>query len=85
MKARKKPVLVDVWELPKTYKQEFIKTLPKKIRGDVAAIAPRTYQISSLEGLMTAHAGDYLVYGGNNDVWAVKKEIFEKTYEIVGG
>lgn len=28
-----------------------------------------------------ASEGDYIVKGGNNDFWPVKKQIFEETYE----
>ena len=32
---------------------------------------------------MTANIGDYVVSGGHNDIWSVKKEIFEDTYDFV--
>ena len=83
MKAKKKPVLVDVWQLPATFKQDFINNLPAEVKSKVTYNGPFSYLINSLEGPMNASIDDYLVYGGNHDVWVVKKYIFEKTYEIV--
>lgn len=52
---------------------------------DRVAYNPETqeYWVKSLEGIMTANIGDYVVSGGHNDIWSVKKEIFEATYELV--
>lgn len=109
MKARKKPVLVDVVQLPELNEQitdenEWLVEVRKEIpylkthnvifwssdeydnhRISLGNSIKYWYVVHSLEGNMKAYPGDYLVYGGNDDVWAIKKDIFEKTYEIVGG
>lgn len=41
--------------------------------------------IKTLEGTMTAELGDYIIKGVNGEFYPVKKDIFHKTYEIVGG
>lgn len=83
MKSKKKQVSVDVWQLPFVDKQDFINSLPEEIKNRVTYNGPLSYTIDSLEGPMNAEVYDYLVYGMNNDVWVVKKDIFETTYEIV--
>lgn len=39
--------------------------------------------IKTLEGDMKVSPGDWVVTGVNGEKWAVKPDIFEKTYEIV--
>jgi len=39
--------------------------------------------IQTLEGNMKAKKGDYLVLGTANEIYPVKKEIFEKIYESI--
>lgn len=39
--------------------------------------------IDTLEGVMTASLGDYIVKGINGEFYPVKPDIFEKTYEVV--
>lgn len=86
MKARKKPVLVDAWQLPSVDKNEFIDNLPDDIYKRVTYFSINGslyYLIDSIEGVMRANAGDYLIYGGHDDVWVIRQYIFEKTYETV--
>ena len=80
-------MVVDAWKLPDPKLEE--------LRGsaglfpypdeDRVAYNPETqeYWVKSLEGVMTANIGDYVVSGGHNDIWSVKKEIFEDTYDFV--
>lgn len=39
--------------------------------------------IETFEGTMYYHKGDYIVTGIQDERYPVKKEIFEKTYEIL--
>ena len=41
--------------------------------------------IHTLEGDMTANAGDYIITGVNGEQYPRKPDIFEKTYEKVKG
>lgn len=114
MKARKRPVLVDVVQLPELtdenteeYDEEVYNNILAKGMDYIANNRPGIfwhsnefdnyrmsteepitywYTINTLTGTMKAYPGDYLVYDSNDgNIWSVKKEIFEKTYEIVGG
>lgn len=40
------------------------------------------FQVQTLEGLVTAKAGSYLVFGDKNDVWPVEEDIFNSRYEL---
>lgn len=39
--------------------------------------------IKTLEGVMTANIGDYIIKGVNGEFYPCKPDIFEKTYEEV--
>lgn len=41
------------------------------------------FEVETIEGIMHAHAGDYLVVGYHGEMWPIKKEIFENTYEFL--
>lgn len=42
---------------------------------------PAWCTINTLEGVMTARSGDYIVQGINGEIYPVKEDIFLKTYE----
>jgi len=74
-KARKKPIIVQFREVrPK----ELIRVkYPEKIevRGEV---------IETPEGDLEAHVGeDYIIKGVNGELYPIKIDIFNKTYELV--
>lgn len=48
-----------------------------------SSAAKRKYMLPTLEGVMAITMGDYIATGVNGEHWAIKKEIFEKTYELV--
>ena len=41
-------------------------------------------QVQTLEGVFHYEPGDYLVVGNSDEVWTVKREIFEATYRQTG-
>lgn len=41
------------------------------------------YKINTLEGVMTANTGDWIIKGVNGEFYPCKPDIFEKTYEPV--
>lgn len=51
--------------------------------GNVQAVKiNEPFTVDTLEGRVTAKAGDYLVFGDQNDVWPVDQTIFESRYEL---
>jgi len=43
-----------------------------------------TILILTLEGMMEAQAGDYIIKGINGEFYPCKPDIFKKTYEEIG-
>lgn len=46
---------------------------------------PAQCEISTLEGVMTAKSGDYIIRGVQGEIYPCKPDIFEQTYEKVEG
>lgn len=59
-----------------------MKVMKKPIPVD-AFQAKHPCDIKTLEGVMHANVGDWIVTGVDGEQWPVKKEIFEKTYNIL--
>lgn len=84
MKYRKKPVVIDAIQFEDT-----VDCLTKlsnmgldPVRVNYAS-NPQTLAIHTLEGVMTAATGDYVIKGISNEFYPCKADIFEKTYEAV--
>lgn len=50
--------------------------------GDVYIIYPQMF-IGTLEGVMAANVGDYIIKGTQGEIYPCKPDIFEATYEMV--
>ncbi|MRI69694.1 hypothetical protein FDP56_04580 [Enterococcus casseliflavus] len=85
MKAKKKPVVVDVMRLKmcsaRSYRKckEFVgeswvghENMPNGLPG-----------IKTLEGTMEISDGDYIIKGVHGEFYPCKPEIFHETYEVV--
>lgn len=61
----------------------------KKINVIKKPIPVKAYQvekdtvIKTLEGDLIARKGDWVITGVDGEQWPVKKDIFEKTYEVI--
>lgn len=56
----------------------------RKLPVIVGAIQmPYSFEVETLEGLHSGKKGDYLLKGIKGELYPVKKEIFEETYEYV--
>ena len=85
MKARKKPVVVEVMQLqlfnPKSYRK------CKEFVGDFWINYDETPNgfpgIRTLEGIMEISDNDYIIKGVDGEFYPCKPEIFEKTYEVI--
>lgn len=49
--------------------------------AESAAIRTGSLHIKTLEGVMTANTGDWIIKGVNGEFYPCKPDIFEKTYE----
>lgn len=93
MKYRKKPVVVDAIQ----WNGENIEEV-KNFVGDTLIyviyqsdyitryyITKYKLMIRTLEGDMYVHEGDYIIKGVEGEFYPCRPDIFEKTYEMVGG
>lgn len=81
-KYRKKPVVIDAWQLTKENIEagipDWIDTEQVSIFGEANAFA----EIHTLEGTMQASYGDYIIKGVQGEFYPCKPDIFEATYEV---
>lgn len=76
MKFRKKPIVIEAVQFNNSADiHEFC--------GDIARepVGEEYMEISTLEGVMRANKGDYIIKGINGGFYPCKNDIFEKTYE----
>jgi len=90
MKYRKKPIIIEAYQLPDN--TEALKKAPMWVRLaysfeqlEYIESHPNNkyWIISTLEGDALAGAGDYLIKGAYDELYPCKEEIFESTYEQV--
>lgn len=91
MKVRKKPVTVDAWRWLINDHQEADPVWIRDALGtwpDIGGIAFELEHpdgsricIASLEGVMIAFPGDYIIRGVNGELYPCKPDIFDQTYE----
>lgn len=82
MKYRKKPVVIEAvrYMLDETLPDWF---MDRVTSNTIITHADGTCDINTLEGVMKANKGDYIILGVNGEVYPCKLDIFEKTYEAV--
>lgn len=85
MKYRKKPVVVEAVQFVDT--EEAISDLCDlgldPVRIDYADLSNPLLKIETLEGLMIAKTGDYIIKGVQGEFYPCKPDIFKETYEKV--
>lgn len=89
-KFRKKPIVIEAVQYDNLNHREvevFVgKSLVQEIESETAYLAgvapPRcSIAIPTLEGIMKAMSGDWIIKGVNGEFYPCKPDIFEKTYE----
>ncbi len=94
MQYRKKPVVVEAWQLtveaahitsPREKRMpdwlvENEKVSPPLFLGNINTIH---IKIDTLGGTMTASNGDFIIKGVHGEIYPCKPDIFEETYEAV--
>lgn len=83
-KFRKKPVVIEALQ----WTGENIENMRAFARSSVIINnreewSKPTLQIRTLEGVMNASHGDFIIKGVNGEFYPCKPDIFEKTYELV--
>lgn len=82
MKYRNKPVVIEAFQLGK---DEFPEWAWERRNVDMTIIFGDKPEllINTLEGIMTAHVGDYVIKGIKGELYPCRADIFEETYEPV--
>lgn len=78
---RKKPVEVQAWQWNGAYSD-----VPSWVIMSDPSITLRTdstLAVPTLEGVITANVGDWLIQGVKGEIYPCKPDIFEATYEPV--
>lgn len=90
MKVRKKPVVVEAFQLNArglVGEDWFWDAVTNNdvITHDFGKYHenPAWCEIKTLEGTMIAHTGDYIIKGVNGELYPCKPDIFEQTYEVI--
>jgi hypothetical protein len=91
---RKKPVVVEAWRwdgLGAEPRPPWLESAINAPRSQVGAawarsptnVSQMTLAIRTLEGVMTASLGDWIIQGVKGELYPCKPDIFEATYEKV--
>lgn len=78
MKYRKKPVVIEALEWTGNNAGEI-----QAFIGDNGYVKGSYIDIGTLEGLMVASIGDFIIKGIKGEFYPCKPDIFEATYEAV--
>ena len=79
-KFRKKPVEIEAWRNDGSTMPEWVANACNG--GDVVDGNGPLF-IPTLEGVMEARPGDWIIMGVKGEVYPIKNEIFNETYEAV--
>jgi hypothetical protein len=77
-KFRKKPVVIDAIQFDGTL--ESVESLQIPVCSQY--LGSNTMQIETLEGEMTAQAGDWIIKGVKGEFYPCKPDIFAATYDV---
>jgi len=82
-KYRKKPVEIEAfqWRGCQTALQP--KWFHEALKNQMIVIVSFEAKVHTLEGIMTASVGDWIIQGVKGEIYPCKPDIFEATYELV--
>ena len=92
MKAIKRPVEVDAWKLDSSIflYEPIDPSVPVWVKEGIEKGKLKydevynDWSVISLEGLMVAKDGDYVIRGVKGELYPCRGDIFEETYEVIG-
>lgn len=93
MKYRKKPVVIDAVQLQRGNLKDVETFLAGREMPELYAGGEEfsinwgnsEVTITTLEGVMTARPGDWIIRGVKGELYPCKPDIFAETYEAAGG
>ena len=78
---RKKPVVIQAVQFNGTNHAEVQEFTEGKAESPVGKGWNHIMRITTLEGIMTAEIGDWIIRGVKGELYPCKREIFEMTYD----
>ena len=84
MKIRKKPIILDAWELVENY-DEVDKPMwvQEALDSNDLFLSGAAWYVSTLEGVLNGKIDDILIRGVDGEIYICDKDIFDRTYDIV--
>lgn len=82
-KYRKRPVVIDAVQWTGYNDTEVFRFFEQGNRSVVFERAVDILLIPTLEGVMTAKYGDWIIRGIQGELYPCKPDVFEQTYEMV--
>ncbi len=83
MKYRKKPIVIEAIEFTKGTKNQAFNFVRCNTSADFDVSGKPVLKIQTLEGIMTAQLGDWIIKGVRGEFYPCKPDIFSQTYEPV--
>lgn len=83
MRYRKKPVIIEAFQLTEKNLESLEAWCGGSIKGILLPKTEQVIDIQTLEGEMRASIGDYIIKGIKGEFYPCKPDIFEQTYEAV--
>lgn len=84
---RKKPVVIEAFQWTggpdQTEDPEWIVDAMREGKVTITSYQNTMMHIETLEGVMTANVGDYIIKGVKGEIYPCKPDIFEVTYDKV--
>lgn len=78
MKFRKRPIIIEAFQLG-------FDSIPDWFEGELfgSEYGIMSAKIATLEGVMTANRGDYIIKGIHGEIYPCKEDIFIESYEHI--
>ena len=83
MKFRKIPVVIDAVRLTEENSAEMVHWIMNDGDRHAQVFGDGEIWIETLEGIMKARPGDWIIKGVENEFYPCKNSVFEKTYERI--
>lgn len=83
-KFRKKPVVIEAEQFTEVTKDRVFNFIRCNCAADFDNDGNAVLKIQTLEGVMTASLGDWIIKGVSGEFYPCKPDIFAETYEAVG-
>ena len=82
MRFRKKPVVVEAWKNTDDTRSAPLWLINAWRTSKVRFVGGGVIEIHTLEGVMLAELGDWIIRGVKGELYPCKPDIFEATYEV---